>query len=158
MYIRSTNKALGILNILFFIFMTAQGIAQSNLDKNKEYLIGAWGMDYNKTLQDIKQSSRVYYDSLKVERKDKIQNALSQREIIFSSDGVYTLIINSEKQKTGFWELLNDNITLLIQLDGRIYTQKLESINSSKMVLDLGVFNNSSVNRLFDKWHLKKIN
>lgn len=154
-----TNNLISLNRLILLIGIVLIGTSQvnsQNRTNNRDLLIGTWDLDFNKTIKDIKQDSRQYYDSLKVEKKNGIQASFSQRKMSFSSDGRFVLVVNPTKQVTGTWSLEEDEVTLYIVLDNGInMTQAIEDIGNSKLVLNLekeGV----SAHSLFDKWHLKK--
>jgi hypothetical protein len=151
-------KTVTVIGFTFLLLTTTQSYAQGNSNKkNAERLIGTWVLDYDKTLQGIKQTSRDYYNTLKAEKKEKIQSSFEQRKMHFSQDGTYTLVVNAELQVTGSWQLKEDDITLEIILSGsdKVITQSIEHIDTNKMILALG--GSDASNSLFDKWHLEKI-
>lgn len=150
-------KAITFLSFIFFLFTTqSHGQVNSN-KKNAERLIGTWTLDYGKTINGIKQTSKDYYDTLKAEKKKGIQASFEQRKMTFSQDGTYTLVVNSNRQVTGTWKLNNDDVTLEIVLSegGKAITQTIERIDNLNLVLGLG--NNGSLNSLFDMLYLNKV-
>lgn len=118
-------------------------------------LIGRWELDFHKSIQLIKSSSKSHYDTLKQERKDRIKNSFSKRRITFKKDGGYLLEISEEKQVYGTWGLADDNVTLLVSInDGKVFRQKIETLNRTWLVLNLA--GDQTKNSLFGTWYLKK--
>jgi len=157
MYKLHLIKLFTVLSIVLFLISSEQTYGQSNSNKqNKEHLIGTWGLDYNKTINQIKADSKKNYDSLKVDKKEQIRTSFSSRKVIFSQDGTYTLIVKPGLDVVGTWQLKEDNITLVIVLkDNKSITQTIETINSSHMLLNLG--GDQSTGRLFRKWYLENL-
>ncbi|MFY0651639.1 MAG: hypothetical protein JXQ96_06375 [Cyclobacteriaceae bacterium] len=144
---------LGALCILILSINSA--IAQDNsIQENRESLIGTWALDYNKSIDQIDSSSKTHYDGLSNEKKNRIADSFTGRKMIFGEDGTYTLQLNRGMVVSGTWEL-TDELTILIGLDGKQFEQKIISISSSEMLLNLG--GDQSKNRLFRKWYLNKV-
>ena len=123
--------------------------------KNAERLIGTWGMDYNKSIGQVQSKSRSHFDTLKQEKKNRIKNSFSGRKITFQEDGGYILELRPGRQVSGTWKLQRDEVTLVINVEGKQFEHRIENISSSTMLLNLG--GDQDKNRLFRKWHLKKI-
>ncbi|MEQ6121139.1 hypothetical protein [Reichenbachiella sp. MALMAid0571] len=145
--------ALATILMLSVSTLYAQG--NSN-QKNADRLIGTWALDYNKSIGQIQSKSKSHYDTLKQERKDRIKNTFGNRKITFREDGGYVLELQPGRQVQGSWELLNDDVSLVITMDdGKQFEQRIENIGASAMLLNLG--GDQDRDRLFRKWHLKKV-
>lgn len=143
-----------LLTIFTLSASTIYAQANSNR-KNTERLIGTWAMDYNKSIGQIQSRSRSHFDTLRQEKKNRIKNTFGGRKITFQRDGGYILELRPGRQVTGTWELQSDNATLIISLQDKQFEQRIENVSTSTMVLNLGGDQNR--NRLFRKWHLKKV-
>lgn len=143
--------------VILIITMTPESVlAQGNNTTTADFLIGTWSLDFNKSISRVTTESKTYYNGLENDNKARIKNSFSKRKISFMSDGTYILEVREGKTLTGNWELNNDKETLNISMDnGKQLTQRVESINSSTMCLNLG--GNQSARRLFNKWYLIKI-
>ncbi len=152
-----TSNFLILLLTAVMVSVSAQRInAQGDsTKKNAERLIGTWTLDYDKSIAQAEPNSKMHYDSLKQERKDRIRTSFSGRKITFHKTGGYMLEIKEGVSSKGTWKLLDDQITLVIQLDhDRQYKQQIEVISTSTMTLNLG--GDQKTERLFRKWHLQK--
>jgi hypothetical protein len=142
--------------VLCLLALSTGAFAQGKSNKkNAERLIGTWAMDYNKSIGQIKAKSKSHFDTLKQEKKNRVKNSFSSRKITFQKDGGYILELRPGQQVNGTWELQSDDATLLISLEDKQFEQRIENISTSTMILNLG--GDQDRNRLFRKWHLKKI-
>ncbi len=140
---------------LFILVLSHSPILAQNANKIEKFLIGTWQLDYDQSISQIDRSSKGFYDTLKQERKSMIRNSFSQRKMEFQSDGTYVLVVRDGREVTGTWKLQNDEESLHIILDGNLIEQRIEKINQSFMVLNVG--GNQTANRLFRRWYLNKI-
>ncbi len=123
-------------------------------NKIEKLLVGSWKLDYDQSISKANRSSRLHYDSLSSERKSRIINSFSKRRVTFKADGTYILTLTEGNQVTGTWKLPSDDGTLHIRIDGKLIVQRVENINRSIMILDLG--GDKNANRMFRKWYLNK--
>jgi len=146
-----------LVTVLVLSFSMSGLYAQNNSkNKNRERLIGTWTLDYNKSISQINSKAKIYHDSLKQEKKNFIKTSFSSRKMTFKKEGGYTLEIRHGKIKRGTWELLEDQTTLVLQMDDeKRYEQHIEKISTSTMTLNLG--GDQSKGQLFQKWYLKKL-
>ncbi|WP_347924804.1 lipocalin family protein [Pontimicrobium sp. SW4] len=133
--------------------MGLTGNAQNN--NNDDKLIGTWVLDYNKTLNNIKQEAKQYYDGMTIDRKQSLQNSFNQRKMIFEADGNYTLVINSERQVTGTWDLKQDDITLELVAGGRTITHSIGNLSNQN--LELHLEKSTEAKQLLGTWYLDKV-
>ncbi|TJY37385.1 hypothetical protein [Pontimicrobium aquaticum] len=153
--IKTDRISLGLTFLtLVLVLMLSTGVnAQGN--NTGEKLIGTWVLDYNKTINNLKQEARQYYDGLGTERKQSLQSSFNQRKIIFGADGSYTLVVNAQRQVTGTWNLKQDGVTLELVADGRTLTHTLGNVSNQNLELHLQT--NPEAKQLLGTWYLDKV-
>jgi len=149
------------LIVSMFLLLQAQLFAQGNSanENRKEQLVGTWLLDFDKTISQIDSKAKEVYGKMNLVFKENLKKSFSKRKIIFKADGTYIIEIKPGIQQQGTWQLLDNEIDLLIVMDyGKRYNRRIESINSSKLILNLGEHKNQPSKALLQKWELKKIN
>ena len=144
-------KTIVITTLVMFIGISSYAQNKNNEDK----LIGTWTLDYNKTANAIKSDAKQHYDAFNSEKKQSLQSSFSQRKMTFESDGSYTLVVNSERQVKGTWNLKKDGVTLELKANGRTVTHSIGKISNQN--LELNLEKSTVAKQLFGTWILDKV-
>ncbi len=137
--------------VLALLVNLNQATAQSD---NATKIIGTWTLDFYSSMDLGTKSSKMKYNELEADARDRIKSSFSARKIIFKQGGGYVMEIKPGTRINGSWELIADGKTLLIKLDnGESVKLRIDRIDTTSLTLNLG---EDQPNTLFAKWHLTK--
>ena len=123
-----------ILQIIFLLCFTFSGMAQNNTNK-KEQLIGAWNLDYQKSLTKMDSIPKKRFNS-NTRLKTRIEESYKGRQLVFSANGDFTQIQPDGRENSGTWTIVESENTLTITSpEGQKFPYQIIKLNNNHLVL-----------------------
>ncbi|MDO3696020.1 lipocalin family protein [Wenyingzhuangia sp. chi5] len=123
-----------LLQIIFLLCFTFSGMAQNNTNK-KEQLIGAWSLDYQKSLTKMDSVPKMRFNS-NTRLKTRIEESYKGRQLVFSANGDFTQIQPDGRENSGIWTIVESENTLTITSpEGQKFSFQIIKLNNNHLVL-----------------------
>lgn len=135
-----------LIFILAFLKSNAQN--SSNTD-----ILGAWTMNYDKTLDEIQGLGEKTYETMDVARKNRIELAYKGRVLTFFTDGTFEQKLTDGRQANGTWSITGQKL-FLISAKGTEYEYGIHKITSNTLEIKTKEYGESKP--IFKTWHFNK--
>ncbi len=143
-----------IKRILLIVFISLSSyMARGQQNPSSDLLLGSWtfmeATSIDKMPSDIRQNL-----TISTELQSHVANYFAGRQLLFNSDGTYTISFSSGESFNGEWNLSNNLLTTVT--NGITATQQLIIMNNSHFYLISDGFNNPEARLLFPELHFSK--
>ncbi|NVJ64407.1 MAG: hypothetical protein HWD84_09295 [Flavobacteriaceae bacterium] len=127
--LKTNHKGLIFLHVLFLFFNSMQVNAQNRLDRDltEKDLIGAWEIDFNKTVAAIESGKKRIYNELDGEMKEAFDKAYEGRVLTFHESGLFKQTSKNGHSIDGSW---------ILNKKGRVLTLKIRGAGTKSFDID----------------------
>ncbi len=142
-----------LYSLVVCLFVTTIGFGQQD-DNSKSILNGEWMFEFDKSFLSVKESSKIYLDSISGDELKIINSNYKGRRINFKSNGDFIQSLADGRQVSGTWTLDPQKKKIEIKLpNGAIFYQKLKIIDAKSILL--APYQEDTI--IINKWYYTKL-
>ncbi|HNT49440.1 MAG TPA: hypothetical protein PKK67_02555 [Cyclobacteriaceae bacterium] len=135
------------MNKVFFFILSLGVILSDRTMAQNEELLGKWELNIDKSIASFEGSSKTRYDSLSLEKKERLKTTMSGRTFHFQEAGKFSVDWKSgtqSKTSSGTWKMDAASGTVSITIEGNVTDYTYKFLDGSLMLQNIrshGLFN-----------------
>ena len=122
-----------ILQIIFLLCFTFSSMAQNNTNK-KEQLIGAWNLDYQKSLTKMDSIPKKRFNS-NTRLKTHIEESYKGRQLVFSANSDFRQTQPDGRENSRILNIVESENTIITSTKGQQFSSGIIKFNNNHLVL-----------------------
>ncbi len=118
-------------------------------------LVGTWTFDYQASLDKMRPSTIVHFDTIDLAQRTQIIQAYTNRKVTFTQDGGFIQVLSDGRRSLGTWTIIGSgNVLQITDPSGKHQVHKIHQINQNTLVIKPEDEINSKL--FFPEWHFIK--
>ncbi len=129
-------KKIVIYSVVFITSIFIENHLFAQTQTKEDLLTGNWTLDYEASIAGIQEASKVHFDKLDTERKNRLRQSFEGRQMDFNMDRTYVQRYPDGREVLGTWFLSDDSkITIMANGQGRQIDYTIKEVTGMALVL-----------------------